>query len=520
LQAGKLNKIAINGADKSLSGEMAVTSIYEELKYCKQFILGPQYCEKLTSWEKIKVDDSIHLMTHPNLNTYQVAKGDKSLTLIGFILDPDNPVNANADIVNALFLKLSDFDSFVRHTYKYGGRWILIVNDGSQIRLFNDAVGLRQVFYTETSHVQELWCASQPGLIAEVLGLKMGAEAVNFIDSYEFRKNSEFRWPGNSTPYNEIKHLLPNHYLNLETGRCKRFWPDRPLSDHSPHEVLENVTSTLKGLMKSASNRFDLALSVTAGLDSRVVLAASRSIRDSISCMTVRQIGMQDDHPDITTAAQLSSYLGLKHDVVRSSLIIDDEFINIFKKNVPIPHYIYAPDAQAILNYYAYDKVAVTGSTSEVSRSSFRALINRPRDHKLTVQHFMRLQGMGSNKFARDHYEKWLSGLGNAYNLDILNLFEWELDDGNWLSMCQLEFDIAWKDIFSPFNCRRLITALLSVKQEYMMPPKYELYRMLIKNMWPDVLDVPINPHKKKKTSMSSKLKSYLRLKLGRTIHQ
>ena len=512
--------MAFNGADKSLSADKVVISINEELKYCNQFILGPQYCEKLTSWKKIKVDDSIHLMTHPNLSTHQVANGDRSLTLIGFILDPDNPANTNADIVNDLFLKLSDFGSFIENTSKYGGRWSLIANDGNQIRLFNDAVGLRQVFYTETSHTQELWCASQPGLIAEVLSLKMAAEAVNFINSYEFRKNPEFRWPGNSTPYNEIKHLLPNHYLNLETGCCRRFWPAKPLSNLALHEAIDSAASTLQGLMKSASNRFDLALSVTAGLDSRVVLAASKPIRDSISFMTVRQIRMRDDHPDVTIAARLSSVLGLKHDVVRSSLIIDDEFIDIFKKNVPIPHYIYAPDAQAILNYCAHGKVAVTGSTSEVSRSSFRALINRPRDHKLTAQHFMRLQSMGTNKFARVHYEKWLLGLGNVYNLDILNLFEWELDDGNWLAMCQLEFDIAWKDIFSPFNCRRLITTLLSVKQQYMMPPKYELYRMLIKNMWPEVLNVPINPHKRKKTSMSSKLMSYARLKLGRSIHQ
>jgi hypothetical protein len=512
--------MAFNGADKRLSADKVVTSIYQELKYCNQFILGPHYCEKLTSWKKIQVGDSIKLMSHPNLNAQQVAKGDRSLTLIGFILDPDNPGNTDVDIVNALFVKLFDFKSFVGHTYKYGGRWILIVNDGSQMKLFNDAVGLRQVFYTDTSHTQELWCASQPGLIAELLGLQMGAEAVNFIDSYEFRKNPEFRWPGNSTPYNEIKHLLPNHSLDLETGRCRRLWPAKPLSDLDLYEAIDSASSTFQGLMKSASSRFDLALSITAGLDSRVVLAASRPIRDSISCMTVRQIGMRDDHPDITTALRLSSVLGLEHDVVRSSLILDDEFIDIFKKNVPIPHYIYAPDAQAILNYFAHGKVAVTGSTSEVSRSSFRALINRPRDQKLSVQNFMRLQGMGTSKFARDHYEKWLSGLGEVYNLDILNLFEWELDDGNWLAMCQLEFDIAWKDIFSPFNCRRLITTLLSVKQEYMMPPKYEFYQMLIKNMWPDVLDVPINPHKKKRTSMSSKLKSYVRLKLGRSIHQ
>ena len=165
------------------------------------------------------------------------------------------------------------------------------------------------------------------------------------------------------------------------------------------------------------------------------------------------------------------------------------------------------------MKYYAKKKVAVTGGTSEVSRSSFRELLGRPQDEKVTLQDFARLQEMGKDKFALDHYQVWLSGLGNTYNLDILNLFEWELDDGNWLAMCQLEFDIAWKDIFAPFNCKDLISTMLSLKQEVMMPPKYEFYHALISNLWPDILSVPINPHKKKK-NFSSKLKSYVRGRL------
>ena len=490
-----------------------MTIDYEKLQYSNQFVLGPAYIERLGTWQKIKVNHSIYLMVHPDLNAYQAAHENKSLTLIGFILDPDNPQNSDADIVNALILKLSDADSFIAHTYRHGGRWILIVNDGKEIRLLNDAVGLRQVFYSDVLHTEELWCASQPGMIADQLTLEMDPEGVDFIDSYEFRKNPEFRWPGNGSPYRQVKHLLPNHYLNLETGHCKRYWPDKPLSDLSFHEGIELISALLRGLMKSASNRFDLALSITAGLDSRVVLAASKEIRDSASYMTVRQIRMPDDYADITIPSQLLSRLGLKHDVVKSSLVIDDKFIEVFKKNVPIPHYVYAPDAHAILKYYAKKKVAVTGGTSEVSRSSFRELLGRPQDEKVTLQDFARLQEMGKDKFAFDHYQSWLSGLGNTYNLDILNLFEWELDDGNWLAMCQLEFDIAWKDIFAPFNCKDLISTMLSLKQEVMMPPKYEFYHALISNLWPDILSVPINPHKKKK-NFSSKLKSYVRGRL------
>jgi hypothetical protein len=297
-----------------------------------------------------------------------------------------------------------------------------------------------------------------------------------------------------------------------------RYWPHVPLPEVSPEEAIEKGCRILRGLMKSAALRFDLALSVTAGLDSRLVLAASREISNAMSFMTVREISMSEDHPDIATPAQLLAQLGLKHEVVKSGLLFDNGFVEIFRRNVSVPHYVYAPDAQAILAHYGRRKVAVTGSTSEVSRSSFRAHLSRPGDTGITLSNCSQLQQMGDHPFALLHYDQWLSGIGDHYNVDVLNLFEWELDDGNWLAMCQLEFDIAWKDIFTPFNCRELITTLLALDYRHMRPPAYALYMKMITALWPEILNVPVNPHKNKKVTFPAKVKSYVKSGLFRVL--
>ncbi|QQR67720.1 MAG: hypothetical protein IPI25_05845 [Candidatus Brocadia sp.] len=381
--------------------------------------------------------------------------------------------------------------------------------------MFHDATGLRQVFCTEIHFTKDLWCASQPGIIAQLLSLKMDRDAVGFINSYEFRVNKEFRFPCESSPYKEIKHLLPNHYLNLKTGLCKRYWPNKPSQNLSLEECLEKSSNILKALMKSASNRFDLAIGLTAGLDSRLVLAASKEIRNELSYISVKQIDKPDNYPDITIPSTLLSKLGLKHDIVKSSLIINDEFINIFKKNVTLPHYIYAPDAHAILASYCQSKVIVTGSVSEIARWSFRSALPRSHWKKVTACDLSRVQYMGKNQFAIKHFENWLLGLGGIYNFDVLDLFEWEQGHGTWLAMCQLEFDIAWKDIFTPFNCRSLLITMLSVKEKYRMPPKYELHKKLILKLWPELLRVSINPHDDTNTFRSS-IKPFMRYLLKR----
>lgn len=40
---------------------------------------------------------------------------------------------------------------------------------------------------------------------------------------------------------------------------------------------------------------------------------------------------------------------------------------------------------------------------------------------------------------------------------------------------------------------------MLSVKEKYRKAPKYVLCKNLILMLWPEVLSVPINPHKKKR---------------------
>ena len=116
----------------------------------------------------------------------------------------------------------------------------------------------------------------------KILNLQIDNDVVHFIDSYEFRRNEEYWWPGDSSPYKEVNHFLPNHYLNLETGLVKRYWPTGDLYELSLNEAKEQISVTLKSLLRSALNRFDLTLSITECWDSRVILAACKEISHKI----------------------------------------------------------------------------------------------------------------------------------------------------------------------------------------------------------------------------------------------
>jgi hypothetical protein len=469
----------------------------DKLLFRRQFILGPHYIERLTSWQNRKINDSMFLTVHPDLQIRQTSWEGKSITLLGYILDPDNPELNDLDIINRLICEVERADNILRSTDNLGGRWILVFDGGKDLRLFHDATGCRQVHYT-TDQSQGMWCASQPGIIAEQLNLEMDEDALsNFINSPACKERIEYWWPGDSSPFKEIRLLLPNHYIDLNTGECHRFWPSERLGYISYEEALNTSCKTLKGLIKSAYNRFDLAVAVTGGWDSRLLLAATREMSESVFYYTLmynRFYDLTEESPDIRTPAILLPKLGLKHNIIRCPSHADKEFKEIYKRNVTTAHDAWVAITQGIYQYYPQNTVCMKGVVSEIARCypPYRLKFFE----KLNGTTLARLTDMGKNPFAIKQFEMWLSNAREAaekchINIGDLLLLEGKL--GSWYAMNQLEWDIA-QEVFEPFNCRNLIEIFLKVDEKYTRQPANRLHKRIIIEFWPDVLREPINP--------------------------
>ncbi len=469
----------------------------ESLLYSGQFILGPSFVERFAGWQKLSLGSALRITAHPELSLCQRSDGSRSLTLIGYLVDPDRTLATDSDILDELLGKYSSIQALIDATFRLGGRWLLIAQEGNRSYLFNDPMGLRQAFYTDTERTDHgLWVMSQAGMGAELLGLTMDPSARDYVNRRLSRGHAQYMWPGSSSPFCEIRHLLPNHYLDLGTGQCHRFWPNQPLAPLTFDAAVARVAQRLPQLIEAVANRFDLALGMTAGIDSRLVLAASRTIRERLSYVSVRQACMQADHADLTIPANLLRKLDLRHEVILVQPDMSDAFRQVYDKSVFLAHAHYGPDAEAILGHYGRAKVAVTGSGSEICRADMRLgiplLEGKPSPEFLAMQHLG-----GLHPFTIQSVREWCASAPHGCGIELLDLFEWEQGSGNWLAMTQLEFNIAWRDIFTPFNCRDVLTTLLAVPERYREPPASMIYHALIGRLWPEVQDEPVNPHKK-----------------------
>lgn len=467
----------------------------EKLHYRRQFILGESFLDKYSSWKKLTLNEHYALTVHPELNVQQISSGKITITLIGYILDPYEPNASNLKIINRLmadFSHVGTFGDFLKSTFSLGGRWVLLIEDSVSLKLFHDVTGCRQVFYTESNEGELLWCASQPNLIAEKVNITLNPEAVDFLKSGE-EKGNEYIFPGDTSLYKGVRHLLPNHYLNLSTGEVVRYWPKDSLNDLSLKDCVSKASKLLKGLMQCAFNRFPLGLSLTAGRDTRLMLASAGGFKERLKCFTLMYWELNKQSPDIKIPTLLCKRLGIFHHIIQCQEKATDDFLSIFKKNVSGAHQAYGSIAEGLYEKFPQERVCIKGIAIPVAKWHYqRKLTNRKR-RSVTPELLAELNDSKGNLFAIKNFDLWLRGIENCYNIDILDLFKWEISEGNWQAMAQLEFDIA-HEVFVPFNCRELLTTMLSLDVEYRKPPKYILHSELIARLWPEVLIEPINP--------------------------
>lgn len=467
---------------------------YNKLLRRNQFLIGPE-AFSINGWETLSFR-GFQMAYHPDLNVERFAQGSVEVLLLGYIIDPYNPGYTNGEIIREILANYNpdNPDTIFTTIASYSGRWILIVDDGSNMRIIHDAAGLRQIVYTDTTLSQKLWCASQVDLIAETIGLKPDEDAYQFIKFFE-KISPEYWWPGNSTLYREIKRLLPNHYLDLNTEKCVRFWPDKNFSPISLEDGIKKLIRLFKGSIQAASNRFEIALGTSAGLDSRLLLAACKDVKEKVTFYTEKKPRMEDKHPDIIVPGMLFKDLGIPHHQFFSNEVKDDDFIRLYKNHTSLAHDFRIAKMYACLNYFKHAKVAMTGNVSETARCYHRSALSQGEN--LDGKKLSQENGMQNHPFSVKKFQNYLDSINTTYNYNVLDIFHWEQRAGSWFTGNVLEFELAWKELFFPYNNRELLMTFLCIDEKYRVAPDYKIYTLLIEAMWPELLNYPINPPQK-----------------------
>lgn len=253
----------------------------------------------------------------------------------------------------------------------------------------------------------------------------------------------------------------------------------------------------LKELFTSVNSRYKLALSITAGWDSRVLLAASKDHVDTIYIYTLILRRMTKRSYDVAIPQSILNKQRIKHHILDCRSEIDINFHRQYKANVDLAHDSWADGAYGILEEFPYDRIALLGSCLEIARCFYYQY--GIHDEIFSPHQLVHLEpGWDTIPFIGEYIEGWLKSATDVcsqVDLDILDLFYWEHRMGGWLAQALLEWDIAYEAL-SLYNYRPLLVTMLGTPIKYRRAPNYSLVQRTIEYLWPDLLNWPINPTK------------------------
>lgn len=461
----------------------------ERLRFRRQFLLAPASVEARPGWRCVDVGGGLRLQVHPDLALTRVADGDRSVTLLGELLDPDRPEASNADLTERLLGRLTRAFELHRQTARLGGRWVLLVDDGRERVVLHDACGLRQVCYVRAPS-GETACASQPGLLAEALGLEKDDEALAFMATRGDEDGYVYWMPGDTTVYRGVRALLPNHQLDLATAEARRFGPGAPPPSIPVGEAVVRAADLMRGLLAAARRRGPLSLPMTAGWDSRLMLALSRDAARDVYCYTIAYPYVPEDIADVAVPARLLARLGLEHHLIRFPADIHPGFKAVQKASTSSVKAAYSADAQALHEVSPPGRTCVTGDAAEIFKCFYRLPGRGPGE--VTARDLCALTLIAEHPFALRAFDDWLAGAAGQ-PLHLLDLFAWEQVAGRWQADVRAEYDIV-QDSLAPLDVRDLLGLLLSVDEAQRRPPAYPFLRELLGHLWSDVLAEPVNP--------------------------
>lgn len=442
-----------------------------------QFVLTQEQARVPAGWATRQASGWT-LATHPALPVAEIAAPEQARAgwLVGYPIAGDElgppawrlPPGALASAA-ALEQALAEL----------GGRFVAIVLAGPLARLYLDACGSLAAVYSTQAPV----VASTPSLIG-------GREHAWDDELARFlQMPASGRWyPFGLTPRRNVERLLPNHYLDLASWSAHRHWagPAIEAGEQPVPALVETIVSRTQRNIAAAAQRYPLHLSLTAGRDSRMLLACARAQTERIVFFTFTR-GRD------TADAQIARTLARRHQLAHRQLRLETAQPAELAAWLERTGRCVSGEIWKIhptLRHLDRERALLPGMAGEVAR----AYLWRAGDHanqRLEPAELLARCHLPANEPMLLRARAWLDELAGLSAYTILDLLYLEQRLGCWggpqqyggdgYSACQL-FPLAHREIFA---------AMLALPPEYRR--ENQLALDICRLAWPELLDLPFN---------------------------
>ncbi|MFQ6025981.1 MAG: hypothetical protein ACE5Q6_00545 [Dehalococcoidia bacterium] len=465
-----------------------------ELDFYGQFVVSQEYRSVPEGWN-FRSLRGWNLWNHSMLPVFDLKTADGTLCgwLLGFAIGENGHlVNDTLSVPFPTSASVTP-DQFEKFAYSFGGRFIFIILNGEHARLYLDPCGsLAAVYDTEKKCV-----ASTLGLVVSDPTKHTKSRGI----SRAFPESNQF-YPAGLTAISRVRRLLVNHYLDLDSWEPVRHWLKTPLTRVGDEEIMtlvSTIASVIKRNIQAVLEQYPTYLPLTAGRDSRMMLACSRELAEQATFLTFDYRdtdGGIDGPTDLRISRKLSKRFGLKHKIIPIHWPPNQGLKQEYLLRIGYAgHWGKARDFyDSCARYLDLNQALLIGYAGEVGRAYYwyrfpydPLLLDGP-NWKPDARQLLTWLYLPNNEPFVSPMNDWLKGIPDIDTYMLLDQLYLEQRMGCWASP-HLYGAAPFQLVMTPLCHREVIEAMMR------LPVEYRRDQVLVEDImrigWPELAEVP-----------------------------
>lgn len=409
------------------------------------------------------------------------AAGEPVGWIVGYPVSSDGTL-ISRDVDLPIDTTVPDYREIERILYALAGRFVTFLLFPSNPRVYLDPMGSLGILYCSSQGI----AASSPFLIPYTSETEDRADLIEALSIPGGRLYSPF----GLTLRHSVEWLMPNHYLDLREWHGIRHWPTGELDvADRPSGLVQCIEQALKKNIGAVVGAGPVQMSLTAGRDSRMLLACARDCLDGITLVTLTlpdRIGRTDRN----VAPRIARDLGLHHRPIRRRRASEFEMLQYAYRTGCMLRDPRAQQAVKTMAQLDPHQPYLMGLGGEIGRANHW----KPDDRAGTdfgLEEFLARRGIPRRPEITSRGARWFEELPVENTLTILDLIEIEQETGGYDSWYAFGFPRAGSYHFHPFNDRRIIDAILRLPGDYKRAQR--LTDDVVADTWPELAEFPYN---------------------------
>lgn len=360
------------------------------------------------------------------------------------------------------------------------GRFLVIDLQGSDPVIYLDGCATLAGVYSP----EEQSAASTSGLIPLSPRTPFLLDRIVAVDA-PYRSSM---YPLGLTPRAGVERILPNHRLDCGRWTLVRRWPLGPMiRDADPERVAARVFHRVRQTLEAVHQVYPLDIALTAGRDSRMMLACARRVIAECTVFTA-DLGDEGAWRDVAVAGRVARRVGLAHRVQSARSRSRDLMEWICRTGCETGEVRGWHGARALADQAA-GRATITGAVADPGKliGWRKKALERP----VTPEAMLARCGVPLRRELVLRAEAWLAGLPPLDPVATADVFHIEQVKGCWAGVIEYGELGRSSARLCPMTAAELVRGAFGLPLQYRLDLR--LHHDVVQAAWPELLEVPFN---------------------------